>query len=276
MNHFRYFFAFSVVCLVAGCNTPTFVESKSENQKDLSGWERKAALETPLRMHQIAWARNTVENWPPRERQTFPNIQLIDHEGNDFSMQSLAGKPVLIEFIAMSCAGCQAFAGGKKHGGFKKFAVQRGLDSMEDYFQRYTGYSMDTQKLNVVQVIVYDLKLSNPEPSELAAWREHFHLTSPNMHVVGGTKSLANGATKKMIPGFMLLDADLQVVSDSTGHRPKRDFYRDLLPQAKKMLDGPGRQQTITNDFSVRSKSSQSSKRPKRQGKEISNPFLTK
>ena len=238
-------FFLSILTLVV-CGIPLFVylggdlasvvEGEPQYRDDMTTWERKAVLETPIRMCQIKWARNSVSNWPPQEGRKFPDVDLIDHHGRPFSIHSLAGKPVLVEFIAMSCAGCQAFSGGNRFGPFEKFASQKGLLSLEAYFERYTGHSMSTDRINVVQVVVYDLKLTHPNADDLAKWRTHFRLTSPNMHVVGGTKALANSASFKMIPGFMLLDSDLNILLDSTGHSPKRDLYRDVLPKMKEML----------------------------------------
>ena len=60
-----------------------------------------------------------------------------------------------------------------------------------------------------------------------------------------GGEALANQASFNMIPGFLLLDKDLTVLFDSTGHSPRHGLWQDLLPAAKELLSGravkPGR-----------------------------------
>lgn len=211
------------------------------NKKDgiaKNGWERKAELETPTKMAGLAAAPVRVKKWPPVHGQRFPDVDLFDHEGKKFSIASLPDKPTLIEFIAMSCAGCQAFAGGNKYGGFEGFACQADLKSADEYFKQFTGHDLHSADINFVQIIFYDLQLESPSPEELAAWRKHFRLDRhPNTFVVSGGDALANKASYAMIPGFLLLDANRVIQYDSTGHHPKHGFYTELLPAAKKMLD---------------------------------------
>jgi hypothetical protein len=191
-------------------------------------------------MAQLAQAPVTIPNWPPQLQRPFAGLALYDHQGAPFSLESLRGKPVFIEFIAMSCAGCQAFSGGNTHGGFDGFAVQADLESIEDYFPRYSGgVSLQDPRFSFVQIIIYNLALRPPSARELAAWRQHFKLDRfSNAYVLGGGEALANRASFNMIPGFMLLSSDLQVLYDATGHRPKHDLYREVLPALGRLLRG--------------------------------------
>jgi len=229
-----------VVVLSAGV---FFINPSSPQQDQVkTGWEKKAELETGNRMSRLASAENRVANWPPVLGQRFPHVDLFDHTGNKFSFESLAGKPTVIEFIAMSCAGCQAFAGGNKYGGFEGFATQSNLQSFESYFEQYTGYHLSSADINFVQIVFYDLQLESPSPAELAAWRKHFRLDrQANSFVLSGGKALANKISFAMIPGFMLLDTEQVVQYDSTGHQPQHDLYSQLLPAAKNMLDDRAR-----------------------------------
>lgn len=201
-----------------------------------TGRERKAALETPQRMSQLASQANQIPNWPPVAGQIFPEVELFDHHGQSFELSSLLGKPTVIEFISMTCAGCQAFAGGNQFGPYGDLAVQPNLESFDKYYQQYTGFDLHSGELNYVVVVVYNDKLTTPTPQDLTQWRNHFQLNQQNTYIISGQK-LASERTFKMIPGFMLLDENQVVQFDSTGRQPKHNLYSELLPAVPKMLN---------------------------------------
>lgn len=200
-----------------------------------NGWERKAALETPWRMHNLAEQSNRISNWPPRVGGSFPKVELLDHAGRPFDLKSLHGKPTVVEFVSMSCAGCQAFAGGKQFGAYGDLAVQPKLESFEHYLQQYAGVDLDSGDINLVIAVVYNDQLQSPTAEDLARWRNHFQLNRPNTYLVSSPE-LASGTTFKMIPGFMLLDDRQEVKFDSTGHHPQHNLYTELLPAIPKLL----------------------------------------
>ena len=74
-----------------------------------TGWERKANLETPWRISQLASKKNTLSNWPPVSGKPFPQFDLFDHANNQFSFDSLRGKPTVIEFIFDDVCGLSSF-----------------------------------------------------------------------------------------------------------------------------------------------------------------------
>ena len=201
-----------------------------------TGWERKAVLETPRRMSQLASQPNQIPNWPPIDGQVFPEVELFDHRGQPFNLNSLCGKPTVLEFISMSCAGCQAFAGGNQFGPYGHLAVQPNLKSFDKYFQQYAGFDLHSGDVNYVVVVVYNDKLAPPTARDLSHWRKHFELKHQNTYIVSGQK-LASETTFRMIPGFMLLDKNRVVRFDSTGHQPKHNLYSELLPAIQEMLN---------------------------------------
>ena len=201
------------------------------------GWERKARLETPWRMSQLASKKNALSDWPPVCGKPFPQFDLFDHADKRFNFDNLRGKPTVIEFISMTCAGCQAFSGGNEFEPYGGLASQSNLESFETYFQRYTdGLDLYSGEVNYVVVVVYNDKLESPTAQDLSDWRTHFHIDRhDNAHVVSSAE-LASGDTLKMIPGFMLLDRNQTIVFDSTGHSPKHNLYSELLPGVRSLL----------------------------------------
>ena len=201
-----------------------------------TGWEKKASLETPAQMSRVASQKNTLADWPPKTGKPFPRFDLFDHANNRFTFDSLRGKPTVIEFISMTCAGCQAFAGGNKFGPYGGLASQPNLESFETYFKQYAGLDLYSGDVNYVVVVVYNDKLRTPTAQDLSKWRSHFQMESHNNAYFVSSTELASGDTYKMVPGFMLLNSDQSVVFDSTGHNPKHNLYTELLPGVKGLL----------------------------------------
>ena len=220
-----------IIGIIVGIVTTLYAENQNP-------WRRKASLETPNRMADLQRARNQLANWPPRVGLPFPGLELRNHAGDLVSVDSLRGKPSLIEIVAMSCAGCQAYSGGDKFGGFGGFPSQTELDSIETYFKRFTGgLNLHNNEINFVQIVIYNLQLKPAEPPDVAAWRIHFNLDRhSNTKVLTGGAPLANQASFNMIPGFLLLDKDLVVRYDATGHNPRHNLYTELLPAIPKLL----------------------------------------
>jgi hypothetical protein len=202
-------------------------------------WVRKAMLESADRMGALAQQPNEVAGWPPKVGLKFPEVALIDHTGAPFDFTNLTGKPTLVEIVAMSCAGCQAYSGGNKYGGYGGFPAQTDIQSIDEYFTRFTGgLKLDSNKINFVQIIIYNLRLEPAEPKQLEAWRQHFHFDEQaNAQVLSGGAALANKASFNMIPGFLLLDKDQVVRYDATGHTPRHNLYTELLPAVRRMIN---------------------------------------
>ena len=202
------------------------------------GWAKKHAVETSASMATIAAIPNTLSNWPPVLGKSFPDVKLFDHEGKEFSFNSLKGKPVLIEFVAMTCAACQAWSGAHKHGVFDGFAAQEGLEDIERYFKDYTPeLDLFDGTVSFVQLINYDTALEAPTPESLARWRKHFQFDGhPNVYIVSGGEPLRNKETFVRTPGFLLLDKNLIIQFDALGHTPHHDLFRELLPGVRRVV----------------------------------------
>jgi hypothetical protein len=204
----------------------------------VTGWERKALVESRDVMQALSIAPNSTPGWPPTVGRQFPAVSLFDHLGNNISPESWRGKPTFIEIISMTCAGCQAFSGANKYGAFANLASQDNLDSIEEYYRRFTGgHELFSDEIRFVQLIIYNQDLNPPRPEDLAKWRSHFKLDQhANTSVLSAGTALANSASFRMIPGFMLLDAELKVLFDSTGHQPRHNLYTELLPAVGRIL----------------------------------------
>lgn len=229
---------FIVVDLFIFLFSPYHLVSMSHADSAASGFDKKAAIETSRRMGEIASIKNELPNWPPKLNQKFPDVALVDHQGRTFSFETLKGKPVLIEFIAMTCAACQAWSGAHKYGVFENLAAQQDLSSIEEYYKQYTpGLDLFDGKISFVQLIVYDTALEAPAVTKLAEWRKHFKFDQhKNTFIVTGGKALRNQESFRRVPGFMLLDKNGVVRFDALGHTPKHNPYTELLPGVKSLL----------------------------------------
>ncbi|QEF96176.1 hypothetical protein Mal15_02030 [Stieleria maiorica] len=173
-------------------------------------------------------------DWPPVRGNEFPDLVLTDQTGQTVQLSDFAGKVILVEYAAIPCEGCQAFSGGKQHGAFGSFRVQPGLESIEHYAQEYAGVTLGSEDVVFVQVLLYGKSVSAPTQAEVADWAEHFQLDrDANQIVLRGDPSMLSQKTYEMIPGFHLIDRDFVLRSDSCGHHPQDDLYKDLLPMLR-------------------------------------------
>ena len=177
--------------------------------------------------------------WPPLVGEKYPDLELTDHRGRRFKLSSLRGKLILVEPVGMPCKACQAFAGGHKKGGYQGVAPQPGIPSIEELLKNYGGGARaNDRRLVVVQLLLYDMMRKAPALDDAKRWAKHFGLErKANHYVAVPTKDLRSNATFNMIPGFQLIDRSFVLRYDATGHNPKHNLYRDLIPALGKILN---------------------------------------
>ncbi|MFQ5960639.1 MAG: peroxiredoxin family protein [Candidatus Methylomirabilales bacterium] len=176
--------------------------------------------------------------WPPRVGEPYPDLELFDQTGQKVRLSSFKGSVLLIEPVGMTCPACQAFAGAHRHGSFEGVVPQHGLPSIEELFPRYTnGLSLDDDRIVLVQLLLYSMSMGAPSPDDARRWAEHFRMDrSKNFVVLAGTEGLLGPASYNMIPGFQLVDRNFILRADSTGHHPRHDLWRYLLPMVPQLL----------------------------------------
>lgn len=176
-------------------------------------------------------------SWPPQVGQPYPDLNLVNQDGKKTKFSSFKGKVILVEPIGMNCPGCNAFAGGASKGGFAGTTPQRGLPDFRSLVSQYARVQLPNPEVVVVHLLLYDHKMGPPSSKDAKAWAEHFGLsTFSNEYVLAGGKKLQGQASYNMIPGFQLIDRDFRLLYDSSGHHPKHDLYRELLPALGRLI----------------------------------------
>ena len=178
-------------------------------------------------------------SWPPQVGKKFPNVDFIDAEGNKVRLAQFKGKILLVEMIGMSCSACNAFSGALERGGFSGIIPQPGLPSIHKLIADYSGgVSLDDSRIHFVQILLYNLQMKAPSPRDLKLWAEHFGFDKQkNVTILGGTPELIGPASYNLIPGFQLVDKNLILRSDSSGHHPRDNLYTKLLPMLGKLVE---------------------------------------
>ena len=175
--------------------------------------------------------------WPPQVGRTFPNIEFIDQNGNSFQMSELYDSVVLIEYIGMTCAACQAFSGAHEVGSLKNVKPQSGLSSIKELFPKYTGLSLEDNRIEFVQILLYSMTMDSPTPAHASNWASHFGFNRYNNEIIVVPKMDSRGkGSFNLIPGFQLLDKNHIVQKDITGHNPRHSLHKELLPFINKLL----------------------------------------
>ena len=176
--------------------------------------------------------------WPPQKNRTYPDLELVDQDGQITRLSDFKGKVILLEPIGIPCPACVAFAGGHERGAFEGIEPQADLESIEAYAQQFGHVRLDDDRIVRVQLLLFNQAMQAPTLAEAVAWAEHFQLRrSSNEVVLVGTPSMATRASRDLIPGFQLIDKHFILRADSTGHVPADDLYAKLLPQLRKLIE---------------------------------------
>jgi hypothetical protein len=142
----------------------------------------------------------------------------------------------------MDCPACNAFAGGNRPGasGFQGVQPQGGLPSVDEMLGSYAkGVSLSDDRIVLVHLLLYRPGRGGAPKLETARlWAKHFGIEdSEDTLVLVGESYLIGPASYKMIPGFQLIDADFVLRFDASGHHPKHDLWRELLPAVPSLMD---------------------------------------
>ena len=170
-------------------------------------------------------------SWPPRLNETFPDLELRSSTGDIVRLSDFHGKVVLVEPVGMTCAACNAFSGARERGGYKHITPQANLPSIEKLLPQYAGgTSLDDERIVLVQLLLYDMKLRAPSLEDARDWAAHFGFDdNPSVIVLVGDERFINRASYDMIPGFFLLDKNRVLRADATGHQPRHNLFTELL-----------------------------------------------
>jgi hypothetical protein len=197
-------------------------------------------VETPPATLINAATAPSVEFWPPAKSKLFPDLVLLNHEGNYVRLSSFRGKIIVLEPVGMTCSACQAFSGGNKVGGLGGIAPQADCAALDDFFTNASaGATLSDPRVVWVQLLLYNLNMQAPTKDDLKNWRDHFPtLRRPNCVVLAATPEMLGSASYAMIPGVQLIDRNFVLRSDFRGHGGGDDINRHLLPLMKELIQG--------------------------------------
>lgn len=180
---------------------------------------------------QTAVAKGT---WPPKVGMPYPDLKLLNQDGEMTKLSSFKGKVIIVEPIGMTCPACNAFADVEGVGGFKGNQQQAGIHNFKKLAKSYGRVQLPNRDVVVIHLLLYNQKMKPPTLKDAKAWAQHFGLsTFNNEYVLVGKKK---HQVYELVPGFQLINRDFTLVSDSTGHHPKHDMYRDLFPKLGRLL----------------------------------------
>ncbi len=178
--------------------------------------------------------------WPPKLNAKYPAMEFIDQTGSKIRISDFKGSVILIEYVGMNCPACQAFSGANtKVGPYQNNAVQKGVKSFEEICPIYAkGIKLSDPRITYIQILLYDLKMGAPTPEDARKWAKHFGFEKGKKQYVSvPTKDLRGDASYNLIPGFQLVDKNLILRSDSTGHHPRHSLWNKLLPMISEVME---------------------------------------
>jgi hypothetical protein len=184
----------------------------------------------------LTWTGNPPA-WPPERNRTYPDLTLLDQEGNPTRLADFRGKVILVELVGMTCPACIAFSGGKEKGAFGNVQPQPNLEPLQEYVRRFGRIRIDDPRLVFVQIVVFNEEMKAPSVTDAKAWADHFEFRrDQNQYVLAGSPAMASFVSRQMVPGFQLIDKDFTLRIDCTGRENADNFYTDLLPEIRKLV----------------------------------------
>jgi hypothetical protein len=175
-------------------------------------------------------------SWPPEKNRSYPDLELVDQNGDVTRLSDFRGKVILLEPVGIACEACVAFSGGHERGAFDGISPQLDLDSIAQYARDYGRVRLDDQRIVHVQLILFNKDMEAPTAEEVRAWSDHFGFDrSKNRIVLAGTPRMATKASRDLVPGFQLIDRSFVLRADSTGNEPQDNLYTKLLPLLRKL-----------------------------------------
>jgi hypothetical protein len=132
-----------------------------------------------------------LRGWPPIVGQFYPDLVLKDQTGQVTAISDFRGKVVLVEVSR-----------------FRDIEPQRGLASIEQYTRGYANLSLGHPDIVFVQLVLYGMDGRTPASEDDArAWARHFRMDrDKNQVVLIGDQRFISAETRKLIPGFHLID----------------------------------------------------------------------
>lgn len=182
-----------------------------------------------------------LRGWPPAVGQFYPDVVLEDQTGQITGISDFRGKVVLVEVVGLTCPACNALSGGNDpgKGRFRGIQPQPGLSSIDRYAQMYARTSLDHPDVVFVQLVLYGMDgRSPPTRADLRAWASHFGLSrNRNEVVLIGDQRFISPASRRLIPGFHLIDQQ-GILRSITSNDPRHDdLYTVLLPKLASLLE---------------------------------------
>lgn len=181
--------------------------------------------------------------WPPKIGKGYPtDIDFYDQSGKNVRISDFRGKALFIEYVGMNCPACQAYSGGNKRniGAYGNNEVAQGVLTIDEIFdQGYAGgIKLSDPRLVYIAILLYDMNMGQPTKEDARKWAAHFKLDKyKQKYVLAPARDMRSQASYNLIPGFQLVDKNLILRSDSTGHYPQEDLYGKLLPMIPKILE---------------------------------------
>jgi len=229
----RFGFAPFLVAVLILCGVGGYLYADMRAKRATSGWNPAMAGEP-----QGSASNRLGFAWPPKVGTPFPDLELMSDSGVVRRLSEFKGKIILVEPVGMNCPACNAFAGAHKVGGYKGTHPQLGLPSIEEILPRHAkGVTIDDERVVLVHLLLFDMNYAAPTAADARKWSDHFDFGERrDIVVMAGDERFLGPESFKMIPGFFLVDRDFILRADSTGHRPRDDLYRKLLPMIPTLL----------------------------------------
>ena len=99
------------------------------------------------------------------------------------------------------------------------------------------SFTLPKDEIIVLKLILYNQDGTQPSSVDAENWANYYRLNKSDNYIVAvPAKDFRGEDTDKIVPGFQLLDRDLNLRVDAAGPAPKHNFKMSLIPLIPKLL----------------------------------------
>ncbi len=186
---------------------------------------------------------NLPKPWPAKMNSPYPDMAMFDQEGKEFTLSSLKGRIIVIEFIDISSPKSQAQSGAGLFGPYYASAssdIDKYTQTFSQVLRKNSASSAMLPNDNVVElkIIVYGENGDAGSRDDAQNWAKHFDLKkSDNVIVAVPKKDIRGNESASLIAGFQLIDKNMLLRVDSSGPSPKHSLAMTFVPLMSKLMN---------------------------------------
>jgi hypothetical protein len=179
------------------------------------------------------------KDWPPTLDKPYPDLALVNQNGEYFNLSNLKGAVLVILPIDFNNMQSVALENIRKYGSYSGIPSDQNTLALVDKMKNITPkLKLPQTDLIFVHLIFHNQQGNKASINDAIAWAKHFKLKTKENHVVAvPTIEIPDYASDGIISGAHLVDRGFILRADATGVAPKHSLDKILIPMIPVALE---------------------------------------